>query len=313
MLVVISSLTALLFHWRILPFVISILSKIFQKFTGIGGALGLCMGGKVFLGETEVPLLVKPYLKDFSRSELFTLMTAGMATTSISMMLLYSSVVKNITSDSMSHIITASIISIFSALNLSRIVIPATKEKTKGELIAPINSVNFMEAFLNGTKNGIHLAVNIAGIIIAAIALVSIIDNMLAFIFPQANGHAFNLSYLFSYLFFPIAWLMGIPVSEISTAGGLLGIKIVLNEFIAFKQLATTEAKFLSPISIIIMIYALCGFANFASTAIQVSCLCTLVPERRADIVSLGMKSLLIGGLASCMSATIIGIIYRLL
>lgn len=311
MVMVVSALAMLLFHWRILNVFVWAFSWAFQKTMGIGGALGVCAAAKIFFGQTEAPLFVKPYLKNFSRSELFTVMTAGMATTSVSLMVLYSAILEQTILDPIAHILTASIISIPAAIVISRLIVPHTEPNTSGHLVAPYTFSNSMDAIAQGTTDGMRLMLNIAAMLVVALALVALTNKILALL-PHLYGKPVTLQLLTGYLLAPVAWFMGIPAAETVSAGSLLGTKMVLNEVAAFIGLSKIPEKTLNPVSNLIMMYALCGFANLSSVAIQIAGIGGMVPERRSEIISLGFKALLAGTLVTCMSGTIIGLLYRI-
>jgi concentrative nucleoside transporter, CNT family len=307
--IVVSAISMLLFHWRILPVIVKLFSNVFQKVLGIGGALGVCAAAKMLLGQTEAPLLVRPYLGKFTRSELFTVMTAGMATTSISLIVVYGMILEKAISDPISHILTASIISVPAAITISRILIPQVGEETSGHLVVPYQFSGSMEAITQGTSDGIRLYVNIIAMLIVFLAIVAITNSLLGLL-PNIKGETISLQLLLGYALAPLAWLIGIPWEEAVPAGALLGKKTILNEIVAFIGLADLPKGLLSVKSDLIMTYALAGFANLSSIGIQIGGIGTMVPERKQEIISLGIKALIAGTIASCMSGAIIGILY---
>lgn len=309
--IVMSALSMLLFQWKILPFIVTRCSWFFQKGFGIGGALGICSAAKIFLGQTEAPLLVRPYLGQFSRSELFTLMTAGMATTSIGMVIIYAVILTGTIPDPISHILTASIISVPAAITLSRILIPHVGEGTSGHLVVPFQFSGSMEAITQGTSDGMKLYFNIIAMVIVFLALVTLANSILG-ILPALEGQPINLQLLLGYALAPLAWLLGIPATEAIPAGALLGKKAILNEVVAFIGLVDLPAGLLSPKTALIMTYALAGFANLSSIGIQIGGIGIMIPDRKQEVISLGFKALIIGTLASCISGAIIGILYTL-
>ena len=308
MVIVISALSMLLFHWKILPVVVRGISWVMKKSMGIGGALGVCSAAKIFLGQTEAPLLVRPYLKEMSRSEIFTVMCMGFATTSALIIGLYAMILENILPHSMVHLVTASIISIPAAITLSRIVVPPTTLSTEGAMVVPYEFSGSMDAIAKGTGEGVRLFVNIIAMLIVFVALVSLCNRMLA-LFPDFMGEAVTLQRLLGVVMSPVAWLMGISWQEAKTAGSLLGIKTILNEFYAFTQFAKIGSDGLSTHARTVMAYALCGFANISSLGIMIGGLGSIVPEKRQDILSLSFKALVVGTLASCLSGAIVGIL----
>lgn len=308
MLMVVSALSMLFFKWGILPVIVRGLSFCLRKTLGIGGALGLCGAAKVFLGQTDAPLLIRPYLSKMSRSEIFTIMCLGMATTAGTIMALYAAILEPAVPHVMGHLITASIISVPGAIILSRLLVPQVGADTDGTL----NKKDFdfsssMEAVAHGTSEGLKMFLNIIAMLIVFIALVSLVNKILGLI-PHGAGAPYSLQGMLGILMAPLAWLMGIPWSECTTAGGLLGTKTVMNEIFAFLDL--TQAKdLLSERSRVIMTYGLCGFANISSVGIVIGSLGTLVPEKRHDIISLGFKAVLVGTLSTCLSGTLVGLI----
>ncbi|MBA4117813.1 MAG: nucleoside:proton symporter [Candidatus Puniceispirillum sp.] len=312
MVIVISAISMLLFHWKVLPYLVRSFSHVLRKTLRIGGALGVCCAAKVFLGQTEAPLLIRPYLGKVSRSELFTVMTAGMATTSASLMVLYGSILENTIASPISHILTASIISIPAAIVISRIMVPQTKgDDTSGEMVVPYEFSGSMDAVSRGAQDGLQLFLAVIAMLITMLALVKLLNIFLA-IFPPVGGEALSLQRIFGYVFAPITWLMGIDWKEAIPAGNLLGTKTALNEVLAFVGLSELPAGTLSDHTKTIMTYALCGFANLGSIGIQIGTMGTLAPERRTEIISLGFKALLAGTIASCMSGTLVGMLHWL-
>jgi len=309
MVIVISAVSMLLFHWRILPVIVKLFSSVFQKVLGIGGALGVCAAAKIFLGQTEAPLLVRPYLGKFTRSELFTVMTAGMATTSISIMVIYAMILEGTIPDPIAHILTAAIISVPAAITISRILIPQAGEETSGHLVVPYQFSGSMEAITQGTSDGIRLYMNILAMLIVFLAIVALANSLLSLL-PTIYGESLSLQLLLGYLLCPLAWLLGIPWEEAIPAGALLGKKTILNEIVAFIGLAELPKGILSVKSDLIMTYALAGFANLSSIGIQIGGIGTMVPERRQEIIALGFKAMIAGTIASCMSGSIIGILH---
>lgn len=309
MLIVISAISMLLFHWRVLPFLVRGFSWALQRTLNVGGALGVCSAAKVFLGQTEAPLLIRPYFSKLSRSELFSVMTAGMATTSASIMVVYSTILENTVNNPISHILTASIISIPAAITISRLMIPQEEASSSGELVNPYNFSGSMDAISQGASDGMKLYLNIIAMLIATLALVALVNTILETL-PNIAGAPITLQRIFGFIMSPVTWLMGISWNEASTAGNLLGTKTVLNEVIAFIELAALPKQLLSKHADLIMVYALCGFANLSSIGIQIGGLGTMVPERRNEIIALGFKAVIAGTLSSCMSGTIVGILY---
>lgn len=307
MVMVMSALTSVLFYWKIIPFITKFLSKILEKTLRIGGALGLSSASCIFFGTDVAALLVKPHLKNMSRSELFTLMTCGMATVASSIMILYTYILNPIFGSqgvALGHIITASLINVPSALIIASILQPQIGKPTGGHLVLLDKPHSSMDAVARGVSDGLNMLLNIASMLIVLTALVYLINSILTGIF----GDAVTLQQLFGYIFSPIAWLMGVPSSDIATAGSLMGTKLVLNEIFAYQALIENMHNLTSQTQLI-MVYALCGFANFASVGIIIGALGVLVPERRSEIVNLSLKAVFSGALANCLTGTIIGLL----
>ena len=273
----------------------------------LGGALSLGASTTIFLGMVEAPLLIKPYLREMTRSELFSLMACGMASIAGTVMVLYSTILKGIIPDPLGHILIASLIHIPAAITVSRIMIPETVPQTAGMLAPQQTAKSPMDAITKGTLDGLTLLINIVAMLIVAVALVNLVNQGLGLL-PSIGGRAFTLQMLLGYVMAPIVWLFGIPWAEAQTAGYLMGTKTILNELLAFLELAKTPADLLSPRSRLIMTYALCSFANFGSLGILIGGLGSMVPERRTEVVSLGIKALFAGTLATCMTGAVVSL-----
>jgi CNT family concentrative nucleoside transporter len=308
LILLISALSALLFYWRILPLIVRALSLLLQKALGIGGALALGSITNIFVGMVEAPLFIRPYLKEMSRSELFTLMTTGMATIAGTVMVLYASILRDAVPDAMGHLLVASLISAPAAIVIAQALIPPTGRATAGELVPPQRADSSMDAVTRGTLQGVELLINITAMLVVMIALVSL-ANMAIGLLPDVGGTPLTLQRLLGWVLAPLAWLMGLPWEQAVTGGSLLGTKVILNEFLAYLDLAALPDGALDTRSQLIMTYALCGFANFGSLGIMIGGLGTMVPERRPEIISLGIRSITAGMLATCMTGAVVGII----
>jgi len=309
MVMVMSAITSVLFYWQIIPAITKFLSKILEKTLGIGGALGLSSASTVFFGTDVAALLIKPHLKHMSRSELFTLMSCGMATVASSIMVLYTQILEPIFHSqgiALGHIIIASFINVPSALVVALIMMPQVGKTTGGHLVMVDKPHSTMDAITRGVGDGLNMLLNITSMLIVLTALVYLINNCLSSI--NLFGEVITLQKIFGFIFAPVAWLMGIPYAEISIAGSLMGIKIVLNEIFAYQQLIIDMAS-LSPHTQLIMVYALCGFANFTSVGIIIGALGILIPERRSEVVNLSLKAIASGALANCITGAIIGLL----
>ncbi|MGB5833475.1 MAG: nucleoside transporter C-terminal domain-containing protein [Thiohalocapsa sp.] len=306
---VIGALAALLFHWRVLPMLVHALAGLLRHSLGIGGALGLGVAANVFIGMVESPLLIKPYLRDMSRGALFALMTTGMATIAGTVMVLYATLIGDAVPNAMGHILTASLISAPAALVVAGLMIPDSPNQMDNET-PPIDqdAGSAMDAITRGTLDAIPLMLNIMAMLVVMVALVSIVNSVLGWL-PAVHGDPLTLQRMLGWIFAPLVWLIGIPWDEAAQAGQLMGIKTVLNELLAYLELASVPPDLLSERSRLIMTYALCGFANFGSLGIMIGGLGSLAPERRAEVVGLGIRSILAGTLTTLMTAAMVGML----
>lgn len=308
LVLVISALSALLFHWRILPLVVRGFSWTLRKTMGLGGAEGLAVSANVFVGMVESPLFVRPYLEKMTRSELFTVMTAGMATIAGTVMVLYASILGGVIADVMGHILTASIISVPAAVTVAKVMIPETDAPTGGELAVERRDAGSMDAVTRGTLLGVELLINIIAMLVVLVALVHLVNSLLGLL-PDLNARPVTLQRLLGLAMAPFVWLMGVPWQESAVAGGLMGLKTVINEFLAYLELSRLAPGTLSDRSMLIMTYAMCGFANPGSLGIMIGGLGTMAPGRRSEIVGLGLRSIVAGTLATCMTGAMVGIL----
>jgi CNT family concentrative nucleoside transporter len=297
LIIVISSLSALLWFWNILPLLIRAISKIFEKLFNIGGPIGLGATANIIMGQVEAPLLVRPYLSKMSEKELLILMTAGMSTVSGSIMIALVSMLAPQFPDInlIQHLVSASILSIPAAIMYANIMIPSSE-------------VTNFDAITRGTRDGLDICLNVGAILIAFIALVSLLNSLLDIFGGWVGISDLSLQLILGYIFFPIVWLMGVPLSETLASAELLGLKTALNEFVAYGALANIEPGALSDRSKLITLYALCGFANFSSVGILVSGISAMAPERKNDLIKVSLKALVGATLASCMTGLVIGI-----
>jgi CNT family concentrative nucleoside transporter len=308
LVIVLAALTAILTHWRALPVVVLGLSRVLEKSLGIGGAVGLGVGANVFLGMVESPLFIRAYLKRLSRSELFTVMTAGMATVAGTVLALYALILQDILPGAAGHLLTASLISAPAAVLFARLMIPETGPPTGSGALPPSPYHNTMEALTQGTEEGLKLFLNIIAMLVVFVSLVALVNILLAAVTPDSRA-PWSFEAIVGWMLAPLAWLCGIPWAESSVAGTLLGKKVVLNEFLAYIDLAGLPEESLSGRSRLILTYALCGFANFGSLGIMLAGFGTLIPERRREVASLGGKSIVAGLLATCSTGAIVGLI----
>jgi len=308
LVLVISALSALLFYWKILPLVVRGGSRGIEKAMGLGGAEGLGVSANIFVGMVEAPLFIRPYLGQMTRSELFTLMTSGMATIAGTVMVLYASILSRTIPDIMGHILTASIISVPAAVLISKIMVPETSRPTPGNIKIPEAANSAMDAITRGTVSGVQLLINIIAMLVVLVALVHL-TNLILGLLPEMGGRALTLQRILGVLMAPVVWLMGIPWAEATTAGALMGTKTILNEFLAYLDLSKLPPDALGDRSKLIITYAMCGFANPGSLGIMIGGLGTMAPERRDEIVALGFRSIVAGTLATCMTGAVVGLI----
>ncbi|MGD9160658.1 MAG: nucleoside transporter C-terminal domain-containing protein [Desulfobacteraceae bacterium] len=309
LVLLISALSALLFYWKIIPLIVRGFSWLLSRGMGVVGVEGLGVSANIFVGMVEAPLLVKPYIPGISRSELFTIMTSGMATIAGTVMVLYASILNDIVPGITGHLLTASLISAPAAITVSKLMIPETASISGGDIDLPDQAGSSMDAVTKGTFEGINLLINIAAMLVVLVALVHLL-NMILGIIPDPGGEPITIQRLLGYIMAPVTWIMGIPWSEAKITGSLMGIKTILNELIAYQNLASLGENVISERSRIIMTYAMCGFANPGSLGIIIGGMGAMAPERRNEIVSLGMRSIVAGTIATCMTGAVMGIIY---
>jgi CNT family concentrative nucleoside transporter len=308
MVLLMSALSSLLFYWKVLPVVVRAFAWCLRKTMGVGGAEGLANSVNVFVGMVEAPLFIRPYLDRMTRSELFSVMTCGMANVAGTVMALYASILGSRVPNAMGHILVASLLSLPASITIARIMIPETGDATGGEMSAPETATSSMDAITKGTLEGVHLLLNIIGMLIVLVALVTLVNLMFGLL-PDVAGSPLSLQRIAGLGMAPVCWLMGVPWSEALAAGTLMGTKTVLNELIAYVDMSRLPAGTLSPRSLLIMTYALCGFANPGSMGIMIGGMSTMAPGRRNEIVELGLRSIVSGTLTSCMIGSIVGVI----
>jgi len=301
--------SALLWHFRILPWVVHGFSLLLRRSMGIGGATGLSAAANIFVGMVESPLLIRPYLGKLSRSELFMIMSTGMATVAGSVMVLYAFLLRGLVDNPLGHVLTASVISAPAALMIAKIMVPGRQVLGEDmDLKVASHYEGPMDAITQGTLEGTRLMVNVGAMLIVLVALVALVNAFLS-LFPAINGVPLQLENLFGYVFAPLVWLMGIPWEECMAAGALMGTKTVLNELLAFMELSRLPEGTLSAHSRVIMTYAICGFANFGSLGIMLGGLIAMCPEKKQEIMQLAPRSLISGTLATCMTGAVAGLL----
>ena len=309
-IIVMASISAILWYWGVLPFLVNLLSKVCQKLFNIGGPVGLGAAANVFIGQVEAPLLIRPYVSKLSNKELLILMTAGMATVAGSVMVALISILESQfpNENLIQHFLTASILSVPAAIMYANIMIPSNTITDFNESRPPKVYKSTIDAITRGTSDGTNIAVSVGTILIVVIALVYIVNSFLGFVGDQFNFEL-SIEVILGYIFAPIAWLMGIPWNEAVISGQLLGIKTTLNEFVAYPALANLEDGILSDKSKLITFYGLCGFANLSSVGILITGITAMAPERKEDLINVSFKALVGATLASCMTGLIVGIL----
>jgi CNT family concentrative nucleoside transporter len=307
---VMSVLTTLLFYWRILPPVVRGMAWLLERTLGVGGAVGLSTAANIFLGMVEAPLFIRPYLKQLTRAELFLVMTGGMAGIAGTVLVLYATLLAPLLPDAAAHFVIASVLGAPAAILVSLIMVPETTDKRTGGGLVDVDghATSTMDAIVKGTTAGLELLLNIVAMLLVLVALVYLANAVIGLL-PEVGGAKISLQRMLGLVMAPVCWLMGLPWPQAITAGSLMGTKTVLNELIAYVELSKLSADALDPRSRLIMLYAMCGFANFASLGIMIGGLGVMAPERRAEINALGLKSIVSGTIATCLMGAVVGIL----
>ena len=307
---VMSVLTTLLFYWRVLPPIVRGMAWLLERTLRIGGAVGLSTAANIFLGMVEAPLFVRPYLPQMTRSELFLVMTGGMAGIAGTVLVLYATLLAPLIPDAAAHFVIASVLGAPAAILISLIMVPETSERrTGGALDDPqMHASSTMDAIVKGTSSGLELLLNIIAMLIVLVALVHLLNAILGLL-PDISGTPISLQRMLGLVMAPVCWLMGLPWPQAVTAGGLMGTKTVLNELIAYVDFSKLAPEALDARSRLIMLYAMCGFANFGSLGIMIAGLGTMAPERREEINALGVKSIVSGTITTCLMGAIVGLL----
>ncbi|MDZ4843158.1 MAG: nucleoside transporter C-terminal domain-containing protein [Hyphomicrobium aestuarii] len=320
LVLVMSVLSKVLYHWGLLQRVVRGFAAVLHRTLGIGGAVGTSAAANVFMGNVEAPLLVRPYIATMTRAELFATMTVGMAGVAGTVLGIYVILLKDQLPDAAGHLIVASVISVPAALIIAALMVPEARQasaapaasasdiSSKRVDVAETGTTSFMDAVTQGTRDGVDLLVAITAMLIVAVALVTLVNLMLAAI-TAPFGTVLTLEGIAGALFAPLAFIIGIPWSEATKAGELIGVKTILNEFLAYVKLAGLGEAELSARSRLVMTYALCGFANFGSLGIMIGGLVAMAPSRRADILDLAPRTIIAGSLATLMTAAVVGVL----
>ena len=308
LVIVISALSAALWHWRILPAIVHGFAWALKKLMGVGGAVGLGAAATIFLGMIEAPLLIRPYLAKLSRSEMFVLFTTGLATVAGTVFVLYATILQPVVPGALGHILVASILSLPAAILIARVMIPGEESAAAADAPPGFAYHSTMDAIARGTEEGLKIWLSVVAMLLVIVALVALTDIILHQ-FPAVAGQPLTVERIFGWIFAPMVWLLGVPWHEAGAAGALMGDKTVLNEFVAYLDLAALPPGALDARTRLIMLYALCGFANPGSVGIMIASISAMVPERREEIVSLVVRALLSGTMASAMTGAMIGLL----
>jgi CNT family concentrative nucleoside transporter len=309
LVLMISAFASLLFYLGILQRVTAVFAWMLRFVLGIGGALALGAAVHVFVGMVEAPLLVRPYLARMQRGELFALMTCGMAGVAGTVMVIYASFLDPVIPNALGNILIASVISTPAGLAFAALMVPFGRSgEDEAQMTLHDPPVSVMDALVKGTMDGVPVLVSIVATLIVAVALVALVNAALGLL-PHWGDAAITLQRVFAWPFRPVMWLIGVPWQEAGTAATLMGTKTVLNEFVAYLGLAGLPPDALSARSRLIVTYALCGFANFGSLGIMIGGLGVMAPERRGEIVALGIRSILSGTMATCSSGAVVGLL----
>lgn len=306
LIIVVAALSAMLWHWHILRWVTKGFASVFRRFMGLGGATSLAVSANVFMGMTEAPILVKPYIRSMTRSEIFILMTAGFATVAGSVLVLYGVFLKDVLPNALGQLLAASLIAAPAAVALALVMIPETVTATQRADEPDFEYESTMDAFATGASDGLKILANIVTMLIAAFALLYLVNIMLGAV-PTGDFGALSIERILGWVFAPLMYMIGVPLGEAAQAGSLMGIKTVLTEFVAFLQLSGEASEGLSPRARMITAHAICGFANFGSIGILIGGLSIIEPARRTTFLELAWKTLFAGTLATCMSGAVVG------
>jgi len=314
-ILVVCALSALLWHWKILKWAAQGFGFLFQKTLGLRGPPALATAATIFMGQVEGPIFIRAYLDKLSRSELFMLIAVGMACVSGSTMVAYATILADVLPNAAAHVLTASLISAPAGVLLARVIVPSDPMEKTSDLDLAADDKTYgssIDAVMKGTTDGLQIALNVGATLIVFVALATMVDKGLGAL-PDVGGQPLSIARGLGVVFAPLAWSMGIPWDESGTAGGLLGVKLILTEFTAFIQLAQTGEALLDERTRMIMTYALCGFANIGSVGMNVAGFSVLVPERRAEVLGLVWKAMMAGFLATCLTGSLIGLMPRAL
>ncbi|MGE0743447.1 MAG: NupC/NupG family nucleoside CNT transporter, partial [Hyphomonadaceae bacterium] len=306
LILVISALSALLWHWGVLRWITRAFGFVFEKTMNLGGASALAVAANIFMGMVESPIVIRAYLNKLSRAELFLMMVVGLATVAGSTMVAYAVILGPVLENAAGHVLVASIISAPAGILLARIMIPEQHEAgTPYDHGADLKYESAMDAITRGVQDGVMVAVNVAAFLIVFVAFVWLVNNALG-LAPHVDGAPLTLQRIFGWVFAPVAYIIGVPWADAPEAGAILGTKLFLTEFIAFIDLGAIPPDAIAERSRMILTYAICGFANVASVGIMTGGMTVLMPARRSEIMGLAWKALLPGFMATLMTAAIV-------
>jgi CNT family concentrative nucleoside transporter len=304
-----AALSSLLYYWRVLPVIVRAFAWVLRKTLNVGGAVGVSQAVNVFVGMLEAPIFIKPYLPRLTRSELFVVMTGGMAGVAGTVLVLYASFLRGVIPDALGHLLTSSVLGAPAAVVIARLMVPETAPATPGELTGYRPAAGSMDAVAQGTADGLQMLLGVVAMLITLVALVDLANAALGLL-PAWGGAPLTFQRLLGWGLAPLGWLLGLPWAEVPAAGALLGTKTILNELLAYLDLAALPPETFSLRSRLILTYALCGFANLGSLGILIGGMSALVPERRTEVVQLGLKTIIGGTLSSCLTGSIVGFFY---
>ena len=306
--IVVAALSAMLWHWRILRWITKGFAIIFRRTMGLGGATSLAVSANVFMGMTEAPVLVKPYIKGMTRSELFILMASGFATIAGSVLIIYVGFLEaaGVAFNPLAQLLTASLMAAPGAVALALVMVPEKKVASERMHEPEFEYQSTMDAFATGASDGLKIVLNIMTMLIAALALLYMANSLFGMA-PLVGGEPLSIERILGWVFFPLMYLIGVPLDEAAQAGSLMGVKTVLTEFVAFIQLAEVPEGAMTDRTRIITAHAICGFANFGSMGILIGGLTIIEPERRSTFLDLAWKTLIAGTLATCLSGAVVG------
>ena len=304
-IIVVAALSAILWHWHILRWITNGFAFVFRRGMGLGGATSLAVSANVFMGMTEAPVLIRPYIKGMTRSELLIMMTAGFATIAGSVLVVYGAFLEGKMANPLPQLLAASIMAAPAAVGVALAMIPETTPASERMKDPDFKYASTMDAFSTGATDGLKIVFNIATMLIAALALLWLVNAGLG-AFPDVNGAPLSIERILGWIFAPLMYMIGVPWSEASQSGSLMGVKTVLTEFVAFLQLAEVPVEAMDPRTRMITAHAICGFANFGSMGILIGGLSIVEPERRDDFLSLAWRTLLAGTLATCLSGAVV-------